>query len=364
MYDVAIVGAGGAGTALLDAIAPLPLRVVVVDPVRDKGNDRTWCFWSAAPTPVDGIAHRVWTRAQVGGHPLELAPFRYLMVRSGDFYARAGARADAEWITESATVRDGREAAEVVAGDRRLTARWVFDSRPFLPARRVTLLWQHFAGAVVDTPYDAFDPDVATLMDFAVPQPPDGLAFRYSLPLTARRALVEYTVFGRERYPVDAELAACLPAGHRVVETERGAIPMTDGRFPRRVGRRVFRIGTAGGATRGATGYTFAAMLRQAAAIADALAHNRTPVPPPPYPRRHRLADAALLRAVDRNLVDGPGFFTDFLTGQPIERALRFLDGDTSVVEDLAVLAGTPIPAMLRATAGYLSAAARRRVGW
>src|SRR3712207_7859322 len=93
--------------------------------------------------------------------------------------------------------------------------------------------------------------------------------------------------------------------GNEIAEVEDGAIPMADAVLARRVGRRVFRLGTAGGATRASTGYTFAAMQRQAAAVARALGEGREPLPPAPYPRRHRWMDAVLLRALDRGHAEG-----------------------------------------------------------
>src|SRR3712207_9285871 len=69
--------------------------------------------------------------------------------------------------------------------------------------------------------------------------------------------------------------------GNEIAEVEDGAIPMTDAVHARRVGRRVLRLGTAGGATRASTGYTFAAMQRQAAAVAADLLVGRPPRPGP-----------------------------------------------------------------------------------
>jgi lycopene beta-cyclase len=139
------------------------------------------------------------------------------------------------------------------------------------------------------------------------------------------------------------------------LHVERGAIPMTDAPFPRRTGRRVIRLGTAGGATRPSTGYTFSAMARQAEAVARALAEGRDPLPPRPYPRRHRVMDAALLRALDGDLVDGPAFFRRLFDRHPAERVLRFLDGASTPSEDLRIMASSPQLAMMRATAGVVS---------
>jgi lycopene beta-cyclase len=237
-----------------------------------------------------------------------------------------------------------------------LRARHVFDSRPLraLPPSR-TLLLQHFRGWFVRTAADCFDPTVADLMDFRVPQPRHGLAFGYVLPLAPDRALVEYTEFSRTPLAADAYQTALdhycrtvLGLGTFTVEAaEQGVIPMTDARFPRRVGDAVFRIGTAGGATRPATGYTFAAVQRQSRAIADALRDGRRLVPAP-HGRRALAMDAVLLRALDTGRIDGPGFFTGLFRRTPPERLLRFLDGGTSPWEEWGIGLRTPVGPMLR----------------
>ncbi|MEV0839733.1 lycopene cyclase family protein [Actinocatenispora sera] len=247
-----------------------------------------------------------------------------------------------------------------------VTARWVFDSRPRPPDRPgTTTLLQHFRGRWLSGA--GLDPAAATLMDFTVPQPESGLAFGYVLPVDRHEALVEYTVFSRSRLaPADYDAALdrlCdrLGVAGAIVESiEDGVIPMTDGRFARRVAPHVYRLGTAGGATRPATGYTFATMLRQARVVAARLAAGADPVPPRPYPARHLRYDAILLRAIDRGLVDGPRLFTELLTRHPPDRILGFLDGTSTRRDEARILAGTPIPGMVRATAGWLAATARR----
>jgi lycopene beta-cyclase len=58
--------------------------------------------------------------------------------------------------------------------------------------------------------------------------------------------------------------------------------------------------------------------------------------------------DALLLRAIDTGRLDGAAFLADLFARQPTARVLRFLDGVTSLREDLAVMASAPAGAMLR----------------
>jgi lycopene beta-cyclase len=379
--DVAIVGAGGAGLSLLvelDRLSastgrPAP-SVALIDPVTRTGPDRTWCFWDTGPADLEPAVVRSWSRVALidrsgRSHRLDLSPLRYVMVGSSGFYALAGECAErlgAVRVSAAADeVRDGPQRALVRTPAGTVSARWVFDSRPAPPRRPARTAWlQHFRGWTVRFDRPALDPDEAVLMDFSVVQPQTlhpgagpGLGFGYVLPLAADGALVEYTVFSRGRLPDDAYdvalrgyVAARWPGvGTTVEAVEEGAIPMTDAVHERRAGRRVFRLGTAGGATRGSTGYTFAAIQRQARAVAGLLVAPADPVPPPAYPARHRWMDAVLLRALDRGLVDGPDLFVRLFDRNPPARVLRFLDGVSTPAQELAVMASAPVPAMTRA---------------
>lgn len=377
LSDVVILGGGAAGLSLAHRLTETgTASVTVVEPPDGplRPAERTWCYWDRDATDLDDVVSASWSVLRVHGADgrevvVDPAPFTYRMVRSAPFERQVHAllarspggrllRATAD------TVRDVPGGAEIACtlptgGPLTLRARHVFDSRPVhdLPPARTRML-QHFRGWFVRTDTDRFDPEVADLMDFRVPQPAHGLAFGYVLPLAPDRALVEYTEFSRSTLTTSAYESALdrycqdvLGLGALTVErTEQGVIPMTDARFPRRSGAAVFRIGTAGGATRPATGYTFAAVQRQSRAIAAALRDGHGTVPAP-HGRRALAMDAVLLRALDTGRINGPDFFTNLFRRVPAERLLRFLDGATSPAEDWSIGLRTPVRPMLRTAA-------------
>ncbi|MEU1214566.1 lycopene cyclase family protein [Streptomyces sp. NPDC005791] len=385
--DAVVVGGGASGLCLAHLLAMTGEAVTLVEapdgPLRPA--ERTWCYWEAGTGEFEDAVVASWKRLRVRGPDGEViesdpAPLRYRMVRSGPFeglvHSRLAASPVARVLRATAhEVRDAPYGAEVrctTAGGRPLVlrGRYAFDSRPVrgTPAHR-TLLLQHFRGWFVRTADPCFEPGVADLMDFRVPQPRHGLAFGYVLPLAPDRALVEYTEFSRAPLTTTAYEAALRQytggvlrlGGYTVESAEQGVIPMTDARFPRRTGRAVFRIGAAGGATRPATGYTFAAVQRQSRAIAAAL-HHGAPQVPPPHGRRALAMDAVLLRALDTGRVDGPRFFTELFRRVPTERLLRFLDGGSTPWEEFGIGLRTPMGPMLR-TAAELPFLARRATG-
>jgi lycopene beta-cyclase len=378
--DVTVVGAGAAGLSLAVRLAeprrgatPAP-RVLLVEapPGPLRSPDRTWCYWEAGEGPYDSLLAASWDRLRVyapDGAVIDrsLGPLRYKMLRSHRFEGAMGQRldaygADVRRLTVDAVRDAGGEAVvrgrDTSGAPAELRSGLVFDSRPprELPAARTTLL-QHFRGWFVRTDAPVFDPGAAVLMDFRLPQPARGLAFGYVLPSSPHEALVEYTeispaVLDEAAYEraLRQYCASVLELGdYHVREREQGVIPMTDGRFPRGSGRRVFLIGSAGGATRPSTGYTFAAIQRQSRDLAEAVRDGRSPRrAPAPHGRRARAMDAVLLHALNSGRVDGAQFFTRLFSSVPTEQVLRFLDGATSPFEDFGIGLRTPVAPMLR----------------
>ncbi|WP_425244646.1 lycopene cyclase family protein [Streptomyces citrinus] len=375
---MAIIGAGAAGLSLADHLAPTPhgspLTVTLIDapPGPLRPPRRTWCFWESATGRYDEAVTASWRTLRVHGRDGRavqdsLGPLRYKMIRSDDFEALIDRRLAHR---PGFTRRDGTVEAVEGAADgarvllrepggalRTVSARWVFDSRPLdsLPRARTTLL-QHFRGWFLRTPEPAFDTRAVELMDFRTPQPERGLAFCYMLPTSSRTALVEYTRFSAslladEEYDQALRSYTRQVLGLRDIEieaTEDGVIPMTDARFARQVGDSVFRIGTAGGATRPSTGYTFSTIQRQARATAQALLAGRRPVPPRPHSRRSLAMDAVLLHGLDSGRIDGAAFFTRLFSRVPMERLLGFLDGDTTLLQDIGIGLRGPTGPLLR----------------
>ncbi len=214
-YDFAILGGGAAGLSLALELVRSPLKeksILIVDKETKNTNDRTWCYWTELPSPLDGITYHTWSNLRFLSKTLDrtwdLSPLRYQMVRGLDFYRYAHTELEKYNVTfllGEGEVEDGRAAASVhVNGDSYL-AEWVFDSR-MRPAdlagnpRRYNYLKQHFTGWVIETDMPVFDPQTVTMFDLRTPQL-GGVTFFYTLPFSQTRALVEYTLFSPELLP-------------------------------------------------------------------------------------------------------------------------------------------------------------------
>ena len=374
-FDFAILGGGAAGLSLALALVRSPLggkSILIVEPDAKDRDDRTWCFWTDAPSPYDGIARRTWPRLRFLAPGLdrtwELPPFRYVMLRGLDFYdfaRRELAQHPVTFLRGAGEVEDGADRAAVRVGDQAYQAAWVFDSRP--PSRelardpRYNCLYQHFLGWEVETARPVFEPETVTMFDLRTPQRA-GVTFFYTLPISKRRALVEYTLFSPELLPAEEyesalrlRLDELAGPGWRILEAERGVIPMTDRPFPRRLGRRVLAIGTRGGRVKPSTGYAFSRIQRDSERIVSSLLRRGHPFAVPPDGLRFRLHDALMLDILAQEPHLGRPILSAIFARNPVQRVLRFLDDRTSWWEDLPVMAAHPPGPFLRAIGRQLA---------
>ena len=318
-------------------------------------NDRTWCFWEkvAEPGPFEPLIHKYWDDVYFHGEGYSrlftLSPYRYKLIRSIDFYQAVFAQ-----LKDSPEVEiryghigkikdEGTRATVSVDGDM-YSAGYVFNSlplekMPFQPGKHYLL--QHFKGWWIKTENPVFDARNATLMDFRVSQK-HGTAFVYVLPLNARRALVEYTIFSPavldpEAYDegLRAYVKDFLNGGHYQIEEEEfGVIPMTNHVFPTHRGRIVY-IGTAGGQTKPSTGYTFRFIQKHSQAIASAIKGTGKPYVKKTWvDRRFHFYDSTLLRILSEEKLGGKEIFTRMFQRNAIQDVLKFLDNETTLWED------------------------------
>jgi lycopene beta-cyclase len=390
--DILIAGAGLAGLTLATQLAQRPewrtQRIVLLDRDPKTANDRTWCFWATDTEVLDfqSIVHRTWPCIDFLSpqHSARLAtgPYRYHMVRGADFYAWAKqvlhAAPNVAWVQaniESIDAATGVVRTDV--GD--YAGQWVFNSAfapwavvpqhpqlfprspfsaPPKPATSACLhLLQHFKGWVLRTPHAAFDPTVATLMDFRVEQH-DATRFVYVLPLSDREVLVEFTVFSSELLAPDAytdELRRYVANflkinDFEIIDEEFGIIPMTDFSFaPQRDGR-VIHIGTAGGMVKGSSGYAFKrTQQRMRRFVSEWAATGQPNAQHLRSAYRYRLYDSIFLRALYDGLVPSQVVFSSFFRVLGGEAVFRFLDEKTSFAEDVRAMWSVPTLPFLRA---------------
>jgi lycopene beta-cyclase len=372
-YDVILAGGGASGLSLACHLVRSPLHdrsILIVDQDAKDQNDRTWCFWTNRPTLFDEIVYRSWCRLQVQGEgfekTLDLHTYRYNIIRGIDFYRFArqvlSAYPHVEFLQGRVEViEDGDQQASVLVDGQKYAGTWVFDSlfnwATFKPDQAYYhTLKQQFKGWEIETTEQAFNPQVATFLDFRMSQE-KGVHFIYMLPYSERYALVESVLCST--VPVSWEV--CEQAlrvyletilgvkAYRTIHVEQGISPLTDWPFPRRTGKHITAIGTHGGMVKPSTGYGFLRMQEDSSAIVRSLLKVGHPFSVPPGPRRYRYFDAVILEIMTHHAERIEPIFTALFKRNPIERIFRFLDEVASLRENILMMPSLPPQLLLQA---------------
>ena len=364
-YDYIIAGAGCAGYSLLYHLLQDPIlskkKILVVDANFNKGNDRTWCFWEDQAGPFELIVCKKWSNIEVLKGTIQrllpTAPFEYKMIQGIDFYQHISAFAksfdNVEWVASKILSIDAEHNGAIVHWEGgTANADYVFSS---INGERIqSKLWQHFKGNVVEFDVPVFDKSVARLMDFNVPQM-DATAFMYLLPLTEKKALVEYTLFSPtilETAEYDLVLNAYMEEHYKgqayiIVHTEQGAIPMTTKKMTSRTGN-VISIGTMGDAVKASTGYAFQFIQQQTQQLVEQLKLNQALDASVHY-TRHQFYDAVLLYILEHKKMAGDEIFARIFKKNDAATVFKFLSNTSNLMEDIRIMLSLPTQIFLPA---------------
>lgn len=369
-YDYIIAGAGCAGYSLLYHLLQDPIlsqkKILVVDANFNKANDRTWCFWEDQAGPFESIVCKKWLNIEVLKGSMQrllpTTPFEYKMIQGIDFYQHISAFAqgfdNVEWVASKILSIDAAHGgARVLWEGGAANAEYVFSS---INGERIqSKLWQHFRGIVVEFDTPVFDKTVARLMDFNVPQM-DATAFMYLLPMTDKKALVEYTLFSPtilEMAEYNHVLNAYMEAHYKgqaytIVHTEQGAIPMTTKKMTSTI-INVISIGTMGDAVKASTGYAFQFIQQQTQQLVEQLKSNQSLDASVHY-TRHQFYDAVLLYILEHKKMAGDEIFARIFKKNKAATVFKFLSNTSNLMEDIRIMLSLPTPIFLPAAVKVL----------
>ncbi len=360
-YDFAIVGAGAAGLNLARTIISDPFfdeaRVIMLDKeIKDK-NDRTWCFWEKGSGQWDTIIEHQWEKGLFFSpeHNLELdlLPYTYKKLRSHDLYEtmhnQIGKAANMQWVRRHVLdITETRKHVLIHTKEGPISAGHCFDSRIDSGFSNENDGWtrilQHFKGWIVKFEQPVFDPGVFTMMDFRL-RHENSTSFMYVLPTSEKEGLIEFTVFNDtlldkaiyESY-IRKYIDQYFPGvGYTIVEKEYGVIPMSNYPFHKASTEKITKIGTAGSWVRPSSGYSFKNAERSSKKIVANIKYNRPPGKGL-LNKRHRFYDDLLLDILKKHNHLGPKIFTDMYARNKVSRIFKFLDGETNLLEELAII--------------------------
>ena len=386
-YDYIITGAGLAGLSLLMRMMQHPFfdsaQILVIDAAQKNTNDRTWCFWEKDADIFEPIVIKKWDHvsfiAPSYKSQLNLSPFVYKMIRGIDLYTHvlslAASKSNITFCTESVlSVQTTQTGASVQLKNQTLTANKVFNSILFEPVNLLAqkssdyFLWQHFKGYEIKTETPVFNDGVATLMDFTVDQS-KGTTFMYVMPTSSTTALVEYTLF-TENLLADKDYNEAIQAYiqktygavvYNITHQEFGQIPMTNFCFSGGAGN-IINMGVAGGQVKGSSGYAFHFIQEKTKAVIADLVAGKNPLRTLSFSqKKFGLYDAVLLRVLQDKKLDGATIFTQIFSKNPPDRVFRFLNNESSLLDDLHIMASVPTHIFLPAALYALLGVKRRR---
>ena len=371
-YDFVFLGAGCASLSIIMRMLEngkfADKRILLIDKAAKTENDRTWCYWEKEEGFFEPVVNKKWDTISFYSDDycadMDIAPYRYKMIKGIDFYGYCFnaisqySSVETVYTNVESFSKSGNKLSLVINGKSIvIDAGVVFNSiiRPAEKDGKHIELLQHFKGWVIETDHDVFNPAVATMMDFRVPQD-KGTTFFFFFQDNKRMAIVEYTLFTKELLQPH-EYENCLYiyissflgiTDFRLKEEEIGVIPMSSRRFNFEENG-IYNIGTAGGQTKASSGYTFQFIQKQSDQIVDALVAEKELRTISLSPGRFRFYDKVLLHILYYNKLPGDKIFSRLFKRNKPQQVLKFLDNETSLAEELKIISTLPMMPFLLA---------------
>lgn len=332
--------------------------ILIIDKNGNKLNDRTWCYWQEDDGEWDDILKKDWNSIYFGSETLketiDISPYKYKMIRSEDFYNKLWTtikqNSNIEFIETSVKGFVENDSVDIETTRGIFKTKKLFNSIPkteFLKQEKYPVLQQHFLGWYVKTETEVFDDSLATFMDFGIPQK-GNTRFMYVLPMDKKTALFEYTLFSKDllelseyKDAIKNYLANRNITDYEIIETEKGSIPMTSYKFNKLDTKNILNIGTAGGWTKASTGYTFNATTKKTKALigflkaeTDLSKFNKT--------NKFWYYDLLMLDVLANHNGFGSEMFTSLFKKADVKTIFRFLDEESTIIEDLKIILSVP----------------------
>ena len=340
--------------------------MLLIDENSKKTNDRTWCFWDKHNL-LENVVSKKWNTALFADssiqRELSLHPYQYKMVKGLDFYnlvfETISKHTNIHFITQKIIgFKDLGHHCEVNTETKSYTCDKIFNSifnPEFVKKQsKYPLLQQHFIGWFIKSKEPVFNPDCATFMDFSVEQKTN-TRFMYVLPSSETEALIEYTLFSKdllatEEYETEIKnyIEKLGVSEYEIIEKEYGNIPMTSYPFWKQNTQNSINIGSAGGWTKASTGYTFKNTSKKSKALSQFLQTGND------FRKFHKkdkfwFYDLLFLDVLSRRNDLGATVFTSlFKKGNPT-LIFKFLDEETSLLEDLKIIWKCPKSLFIKA---------------
>ncbi len=367
-FDIAVLGGGCSGLQLLHQLSLQEdwskKHVALFDDAVPK--QRSWCFWSDKPHPLQHLVSKSWRKIIFKGRDFtkteDVTPYAYHYIAGEDFFnyfkkTFLDAHKNVEILHYSVeSIKKKKHGYDIKSPFNQWSAQNVYSSlspvKSNLQARFA--LKQHFKGWFIKTEQPVFDETTMTLMDFSIPQH-DDTRFIYVLPFSDSEALIEMTVFSPDTYPTatyEDALRTYMNEHYQnikftITDTEKGAIPMTDALFSRLGTEGETLLGTAAGMVKSSTGYAFKRITTDSQQLAEDFGKRQKPRWATTK-GRFRFYDRLLLGILTDEPLKGSVIFEHLFKKMPMTTIFRFLDEETNLWEEVKLFSKLPFVPFLK----------------
>ena len=361
VYDYVIIGAGAAGLhialAMCDESWFADKKILILDRDKKNSNDKTWCYWEKGEGKWDSIIKHSWRFGKFftkeNSIDLNLPPYQYKMLHALNFYNHAknqiSGRKNFRWITEEVQGIAHKERISIKTTENTYFAKQVFDSRidpGFYKSKdHYIRLLQHFKGWFLKTEDEVFDPNSFVMMDYRIKWK-NSTSFMYILPTAKNEALVEFTFFSPDLVEdavydeyLNKYIREVLNLGNFSIDKiEQGIIPMSNYPFHNSNQKGILKIGTAGSWVKPSSGYSFKNAEKSAHQIVQNIISGN-PIDKGLYRKKYNIYDTLFLDVLNEHNERGEELFTTMYQKNAIQDVFSFLDEETSITQDIAIMA-------------------------
>lgn len=362
-YDYGIVGSGIAGIQLAIALIKDPhfseKTILIIEQDSKDTNDKTLCFWEEGSGQWDHLIAKTWSKGKFINsdgqlNSLNLGEYKYKMLPSLAFYNSAKKilleDKRVNWVKAKVTaVEQQPDGVTLVAKGKSYDVNHCFDSRITVNYQNIkseaATIFQPFIGLEVEFESAIIDTDAFTMMDYQFRRE-DNTGFFYVLPLSEKKVFVEYTLFVpqlpddmKEYLPhIESYIRAKISdQEYAITHTEQGMIPMTSYAFHNANTDKITKIGTAGSWVRPSTGYAFKYIEYYVSKVINNLKAGKQPSHKL-FNKRHQMMDTLLIDLLQEENQLGPSLFDTMYRKISVPLIFKFLDGKTTLLEDLKIM--------------------------
>ncbi len=362
-YDYIFTGLGLAAMMVIIKMAQEGIledkTILVIEPDDKNTNDRTWCFWEKEIGEWDHILSHKWSSAFYLDEFAKIDCLNgsfYKMIESKNFYdyfRKVTENCNLNWVKEKSISFCEENTSVIVQTvskqfEGSVLFNSIFDFDKLKSNKSFPLLQQNFVGWFVETDQKYFNTNEAFFMDFSVSQK-ENTRFMYVLPLSENKALFEYTLFSPELLlfeEYEQEIKKYVNKlgieNYRILDKEKGNIPMTTYPFWENNSKRILNIGTAGGWTKASSGFTFSNANRESRRVIEFLKRETIDFKKFKVPNKFTFYDDLFVDVLYKDNSLGKSVFSAMFTKKNPNLILKFLDEKTTFLEDLQIIWSCP----------------------